>query len=92
MPADLRAKYLYIKGRCFNVVPEYDPRALECFSKAVKLNPNMIEAWNELGESYWKNMNIKESLACLEGSLKRVSIVVAVPKHCLLNNLFLYHI
>ncbi|KOB69256.1 putative Tetratricopeptide repeat protein, partial [Operophtera brumata] len=67
----MRAQYLYLKGRCFNVVVQYDPRALESFSKAVKLNPGLIEAWNELGESYWKNMNIKESQACLEGSLKR---------------------
>lgn len=62
-----------MKGRCYNVSPEYDTRAQQCLSKAVKLNPHLIGAWNELGECYWKNMNVKEARASFEGALKHVS-------------------
>ncbi|XP_073954660.1 tetratricopeptide repeat protein 5-like isoform X2 [Choristoneura fumiferana] len=59
-----------MKGRCYNISTEYDSRATQCLSKAVKLNPQMVDAWNELGECYWKNMNVKEAKASFEGALK----------------------
>ncbi|XP_038218974.1 tetratricopeptide repeat protein 5-like [Zerene cesonia] len=70
IPFPLRAKFQYLKGRCYNVSLKYDSRATQCLSKAVKLNPHMVEAWNELGECYWKNINVKEARACFEGALK----------------------
>lgn len=33
----------------------------------------MVDAWNELGECYWKNMNVKEAKASFEAALKHVS-------------------
>ncbi|KAJ8720948.1 hypothetical protein PYW08_006413 [Mythimna loreyi] len=70
IPFAHRAKFLYMKGRCYNICPTYDARATQCLSKAVKLNPHLIDAWNELGECYWKNMNVKEAKASFEGALK----------------------
>lgn len=70
IPFDDRAKFLYMKGRCYNISPMYDSRATQCLSKAVKLNPHLVDAWNELGECYWKNMNVKEAKASFEGALK----------------------
>ncbi|KAJ0172628.1 hypothetical protein K1T71_011767 [Dendrolimus kikuchii] len=70
IPFDLRAQFLFWKGRCYNISSEYDTRATQCLSKAVKLNPRLIEAWNELGECYWKNTNVKEAKASFEGALK----------------------
>ncbi|XP_022823831.1 tetratricopeptide repeat protein 5-like [Spodoptera litura] len=70
IPEVLRAKFLYMKGRCYNISPTYDARATQCLSKAVKLCPALIDAWNELGESYWKNMNVKEAKSSFEGALK----------------------
>ncbi|XP_026751628.1 tetratricopeptide repeat protein 5-like isoform X1 [Galleria mellonella] len=70
VPTALRAHFLYLKGRLYNISPTYDSRATQCLSKAVKLNPHLVDAWNELGESYWKNMNVKEAKASFEGALK----------------------
>lgn len=75
IPEALRAKFLYMKGRCYNISPTYDARATQCLSKAVKLCPALIDAWNELGESYWKNMNVKEAKSSFEGALKHVSYI-----------------
>ncbi|RVE53033.1 hypothetical protein evm_002331 [Chilo suppressalis] len=70
VPFSSRANFLYLKGRCYNINPVYDARATQCLSKAVKLNPHLVDAWNELGECYWKNMNVKEAKASFEGALK----------------------
>ncbi|XP_068623020.1 tetratricopeptide repeat protein 5-like [Battus philenor] len=70
VPFSLRAQFLYLKGRCYNIIPTYDSRASQYLSKAVKLNPHLVAAWNELGECYWKNMNVKDAKASFEGALK----------------------
>ncbi|CAK1589067.1 unnamed protein product [Parnassius mnemosyne] len=70
VPFSLRAQFLLLKGRCYNISTTYDARASQCLSKAVKLNPHLVDAWNELGECYWKNMNVKDAKASFEGALK----------------------
>ncbi|KYN39802.1 Tetratricopeptide repeat protein 5 [Trachymyrmex septentrionalis] len=65
-----RAKYYYLKGRALNVVDRFIPQAEELLSKAVKLEPKLIEAWNELGECYWKNDDIKQAKNCFVGALQ----------------------
>ncbi|XP_012218784.1 tetratricopeptide repeat protein 5-like [Linepithema humile] len=65
-----RAKYYYLKGRALNVVDRFIPQAEELLSKAVKLEPKLIEAWNELGECYWKNNDIKQAKNCFVGALQ----------------------
>lgn len=69
-----RAKYYYLKGRALNVVDGFVPQAEELLSKAVKLEPKLIEAWNELGECYWKNDDIKQAKNCFVGALTHVSL------------------
>lgn len=64
-----RAKYYYLKGRALNVVDRYVPQAEELLSKAVKLEPKLVEAWNELGECYWKNDDIQQAKNCFVGAL-----------------------
>ncbi|XP_058789321.1 tetratricopeptide repeat protein 5-like [Phymastichus coffea] len=64
-----RAKYYYLKGKTFNVVDKFTPQAEELLSKAVKLEPKLIEAWNELGECYWKNDDIQQAKNCFVGAL-----------------------
>ncbi|GJQ77322.1 hypothetical protein Trydic_g20740 [Trypoxylus dichotomus] len=64
-----RAKYYYLKGRALNVVPRYSKEAEDILSKAIKLDPKLIEAWNELGECYWKNDNLKEATNCFNKAL-----------------------
>lgn len=67
-----RAKYYYLKGKTFNVVDKFTPQAEELLSKAVKLEPKLIEAWNELGECYWKNDDIQQAKNCFIGALPHV--------------------
>ena len=49
---DERATFLYLRGRVQNISGEYSPDAEATLSKAVKLNPDLVDAWNELGECY----------------------------------------
>ncbi|CAG9136165.1 unnamed protein product [Plutella xylostella] len=78
IPTANRAQYLYMKGRLYNIMNKYDPRATHCLSKAVKLSPRLVGAWNELGESYWKNMNIKDAKSSFEGALKHERNTIAL--------------
>ena len=67
-----RAKYYFLKGKTLNVVDRHVPQAEELLSKAVKLEPKLIEAWNELGECYWKNDDIQQAKNCFTGALPHV--------------------
>ncbi|KAG7204775.1 hypothetical protein KM043_005184 [Ampulex compressa] len=64
-----RAKYYYLKGKALNVMSHFIPQAEELLSKAVKLEPKLTEAWNELGECYWKNDDIQQAKNCFVGAL-----------------------
>lgn len=37
-----------LTGKALNVTPDYSPKAEELLSKAVKLEPTLVEAWNQL--------------------------------------------
>lgn len=65
-----RAKYYYLKGKALNVTERFVPQAEELLTKAVKLEPNLVEAWNELGNCYWKNDDIQQAKNCFVGALR----------------------
>lgn len=65
-----KATYLMLKGKALNTRQEYDVETHDILSKAVKLNPKLVEAWNELGECYWKKGDLQRSQNCYEGVLK----------------------
>lgn len=69
--AEDKALFYLMKGRAINVKSEFSEEALEILSKAVKLNPKLVDAWNELGECYWKKGDIAASKNCFEGALKQ---------------------
>lgn len=70
-----RAKYYYLKGKTLNVTDKFVPQAEELLSKAVKLEPKLIDAWNELGECYWKNDDVKQAKNCFIGALPHVRMI-----------------
>lgn len=55
-------------------MPHYDPMAQDALSKAVKMNPKLVEAWNCLGECYWKNGQVEAARNCFAGALNHVSL------------------
>lgn len=64
-----KAFFLMLKGKALNVTPNYCPEADELLSKAVKLDPGLVEAWNQLGEVYWKKMDVSSAKTCFSGAL-----------------------
>lgn len=66
------AEYLLQKGRCLNVAPDFSAKAEECLSRAVKLEPGLVEGWNTLGEQYWKKGDLVAAKNCFTGALQQV--------------------
>ncbi|KAF6352699.1 tetratricopeptide repeat domain 5 [Rhinolophus ferrumequinum] len=64
-----KAQVLLLTGKALNVTPDYSPKAEELLSKAVKLEPTLVEAWNQLGEVYWKKGDIAAAHTCFSGAL-----------------------
>ncbi|KAM4808627.1 tetratricopeptide repeat protein 5 [Rhinophrynus dorsalis] len=64
-----KAFFLMLKGKALNITPNYSPEAEECLSKAVKLDPGLVEGWNQLGEVYWKKMDVASAKTCFLGAL-----------------------
>ncbi|XP_064610939.1 tetratricopeptide repeat protein 5-like [Liolophura sinensis] len=64
-----KAIFHMLKGKALNVLPAYDGKAQEALSKAVKLDPKLVEAWNNLGECYWKCEDIVAAKNCFTGAL-----------------------
>ena len=68
-----KAHRTYLKGRALNVVSDHSLEAEQLLSKAVKLEPNLVDAWIELGECYWKRGDVETAKTCFEGALSHVS-------------------
>ncbi|CAL8241640.1 unnamed protein product [Merluccius merluccius] len=66
-----KAEFLLQKGRCLNVAPEFSGPAEECLSRAVKLEPGLVEGWNTLGEQYWKKADLVTAKNCFTGALQQ---------------------
>jgi len=65
-----RAQYLYLRGRVVNISGDYSADAEALLSKAVKLRPDLVEAWNELGECYMMKQDWDTARTCFEGALE----------------------
>ncbi|XP_076145736.1 tetratricopeptide repeat protein 5 [Alosa pseudoharengus] len=65
------AQFLLLRGRCLNVGPDFSPSAEESLSRAVKLEPSLVEGWNTLGEIYWKKGDLVAAKTCFTGALQQ---------------------
>ena len=65
-----KATFLYLKGRLLNLDGDFNQEAETLLSRSVKLDPSLVEAWNELGESYWKKGDWVTAKTCFEGALQ----------------------
>ncbi|XP_026174814.1 tetratricopeptide repeat protein 5 [Mastacembelus armatus] len=66
-----KAEFLLQKGRCLNVAPDFSAIAEECLSRAVKLEPSLVDGWNTLGEQYWKKGDLNGAKNCFTGALQQ---------------------
>uniref|UniRef100_A0A8C5SK60 Tetratricopeptide repeat domain 5 n=1 Tax=Laticauda laticaudata TaxID=8630 RepID=A0A8C5SK60_LATLA len=64
-----RAYTLMLKGKALNVSAYYNAQSEKLLSKAVKLDPELVEAWNQLGEVYWKKGDVSAAHTCFSGAL-----------------------
>eukprot|EP00945_MAST-04E_sp_MAST-4E-sp1_P005192 g5192.t1 len=61
----------YLKGKALSVFEVYDAEGEKHLSKSVKLDPSNIDAWNCLGECFWKKQDFGTAKTCFEGALKQ---------------------
>lgn len=66
-----KADFWLQKGRCLNVAPDFSAVAEECLSRALKLEPNLVDAWNTLGEQHWKKDDLIGAKDCFTGALQK---------------------
>eukprot|EP01052_Picozoa_sp_SAG31_P015892 SAG31_NODE_1035_length_10225_cov_2.372506_2_plen_278_part_00 len=74
-PGRLRAQVAYLNGKALDADPadEHGATAVALLSKAVKLNPSLIAAWNCLGECFLqqKPPHVSNARHCFERALKK---------------------
>ena len=75
-----KARALYLRGRALNVTTKHDAESERLLSKSVKLEPSFVEAWNELGESYWKREDVDNARICFEGALSHRENKISLRK------------
>ena len=68
-----KVQYWYLRGKALNVLPDHSPEAEQCLSRAIKHDPSLVDAWNALGECYWKAGNVQQAYDCFTGALMHVS-------------------
>lgn len=66
-----KAHYWFLLGRLYNCSAKYRVKGLEALCKAVKLDNDCQEAWNELGECYWYTCNVDMARQCFERALEK---------------------
>ncbi|KAI9136551.1 hypothetical protein BKA69DRAFT_1178831 [Paraphysoderma sedebokerense] len=64
-----KATLYFLLGYLYNVSPEYGKTALDNLSKAAKLWPSCVDAWNLLGEVFWKKGDFQGAKSCFDAGL-----------------------
>lgn len=59
-----RATSEYLRGKILDAVPVYKKEAEDHLSKAVKLNPSLVDAWLCLGNCIWKKGDLNAAKNC----------------------------
>ncbi|GAB2226642.1 hypothetical protein Droror1_Dr00022457 [Drosera rotundifolia] len=67
-----RARYEYLQGKVLDVFADYKKEAEDHLSKAVKLNPSLVDAWLSLGDCFWKKGDLLSAKNCFVLALKKV--------------------
>jgi len=69
--AELQARLHYLRGKAATCGPEGrgSLSAEKLLAAAVKIDPNLIGAWNALGECYWQRRELEAARGCFHGAL-----------------------
>lgn len=66
-----KSNLLLLKGQLLQLqFPEHSKEAQTALQTAVKLDPTYVDAWNELGEAYWRGGDSVQAKSCFEHALK----------------------
>jgi len=60
-----------LRAKLLTVLPEFNSEAKEILEKVLKRDPANYEAWNLLGEQYWRCSNVKMAKNCFESGLNK---------------------
>jgi len=71
LKGERKTKATYLKGKANSVFQVYSEQAEKDLSKAVKLDPTNVDAWNCLGECFWKKQDFQTAKSCFDGALKQ---------------------
>jgi tetratricopeptide (TPR) repeat protein len=66
-----RAQLYFYKGRALDADATYSAEAEDWLSRAVKLEPTLIEGWNCLANCYWKKKNLNSAHSCLLSAVEQ---------------------
>uniref|UniRef100_A0A0E0MWZ6 Tetratricopeptide repeat protein 5 OB fold domain-containing protein n=2 Tax=Oryza TaxID=4527 RepID=A0A0E0MWZ6_ORYRU len=66
-----RAVYEFLRGKILDVFPDYHKEAEDHLSKAVKLNPSLVDAWLCLGNCIWKKGDLDSAMNCFSLALSK---------------------
>ncbi|KAL6884652.1 hypothetical protein ACP4OV_010588 [Aristida adscensionis] len=68
-----RGVYEFLRGKILDVFPDYNKEAEDHLSKAVKLNPSLVDAWLCLGNCIWKKGDLAAAKNCFALALSKGS-------------------
>ncbi|KAJ3695712.1 hypothetical protein LUZ60_001089 [Juncus effusus] len=63
-----RADFEFLKGKILDVFPDYRKESEDHLSKAVKLNPSLVDAWLCLGNCIWKKGDLVQAKSCFNSA------------------------
>eukprot|EP00164_Ancoracysta_twista_P011941 GFYU01018598.1.p1 GENE.GFYU01018598.1~~GFYU01018598.1.p1 ORF type:complete len:439 (-),score=70.47 GFYU01018598.1:177-1493(-) len=64
--AKQKAMALYMQGKAFSCVETKLGDAITLLSKAVKLDPTIVDGWNALGQCFWKRSDLANARNCFK--------------------------
>lgn len=67
----LRARLAFLRGRALDALDGYTAAAEEALSRAVKLEPDDVAAWNALAHCFWKKGDLAAARSCYESALSK---------------------
>merc|ERR1719379_309199 len=65
-----RVRGSYLRGRATSLLRGQESQAEALLSKAIKLEPKCLDAWNVLGEVYWNQQSYSQARDCFQQALE----------------------